>query len=102
MVNSRTVSFTVPSPNSFFFSALTVGLLPEHVLAAIPVAELDTADFNQLPVGTGPYQVLNPYEINDDGSTSVTLEVFPQYYVSISTIESLRFVAYPNATALVE
>lgn len=102
LVNSRTVSFTVPSPNSFFFSALTVGLLPEHILGDVAVAELDTHDFNQLPVGTGPYQVLNPYEINDDGSTSVTLELFPQYYGSIPTIESLRFVAYPSATALVE
>ncbi len=102
LVNSRTVSFTVPSPNAFFFSALTVGLLPEHLLTEVPVAELDTHDFNQLPVGTGPYQVLNPYEINDDGSTSVTLELFPQYYGNVPTIESLRFVAYPSATDLVE
>ena len=101
-VNSRTVSFTVPSPNSFFFSALTVGLLPEHILKDIPVAELDTADFNQLPVGTGPYQVLNPYEINDDGSTSVTLELFPQYTGNVPNIESIHFVAYPTITDLVE
>ncbi len=99
-VNSRTVTFTLSSPNSFFYSALTVGLLPEHVLADIPVAELDTADFNQLPVGTGPYQVQNPYDINNDGSTSVTLNVFPQYYGAVPTLESIRFVAYPSASDL--
>lgn len=100
-VNSRTVTFTLSSPNSFFYSALTVGLLPEHLLKDIPVAELDTADFNQLPVGTGPYQVENPYEINNDGSTSVTLNVFPQYYGAVPSLESIRFVAYPTASDLV-
>lgn len=102
LVNSRTVSFTLPSPNSFFFTALTVGLLPKHILKDIPVAELDTADFNQLPIGTGPYQVLNPYEINGDGSTTVTLDLFPQYYGAVPSIESLRFVAYPTLTDLIE
>lgn len=101
-VNSRTVTFTLSSPNSFFYSALTVGLLPEHVLADIPVSELDTADFNQLPIGTGPYQVLKPYEINNDGSTSVTLELFPQYYGAVPTLESIRFVAYPTVSDLVD
>lgn len=102
LVNSRTVSFTLPSPNSFFFTALTVGLLPEHILKDVPVAELDTADFNQLPIGTGPYQVLNPYEINGDGSTTVTLDLFPQYYGAVPSIESLRFVAYPTLADLIE
>ncbi len=100
--NSRTVTFTLSQPNSFFYTALTVGLLPKHILENIPVADLDTADFNQLPVGTGPYQVLKPYEINSDGSSSVTLELFPQYYGAVPSIESLRFVAYPTIEELVE
>ncbi|MFA6024678.1 MAG: peptide ABC transporter substrate-binding protein [Candidatus Gracilibacteria bacterium] len=100
-VNTRTVSFTLSSPNSFFFTSLAVGLLPEHLLGEVPVAELDTHDFNQLPVGTGPYQVLSPYEINGDGSTSVSLEIFPQYYGNLPQIEKLRFVAYPSAQELV-
>jgi peptide/nickel transport system substrate-binding protein len=102
ITNSRTVTFTLSSPNSFFFTTMTVGLLPYHVLKEVPVAELDTADFNQLPIGTGPYQVLSPYEINNDGSTSVTLTVFPQYYGAVSSIEKLRFVAYPTMDQLVE
>ncbi len=100
--NSRTVTFTLSQPNSFFYTALTVGLLPKHILEDIPVAELDTADFNQLPIGTGPYQVLKPYEINSDGSSSVTLELFPQYYGAVPSIESLRFVAYPTIEDLVD
>lgn len=101
-VDSRTVSFTLNSPNSFFFTALTVGILPAHLLAEVPVSELDTNEFNQVPVGTGPYQVTGAYERGGDGSTSVVLTVFPQYYGEKPSIEKIRFVAYPSITDLVE
>ena len=81
---------------------MTVGLLPAHVLGDVPVSELDVHAFNQIPVGTGPYQVAEPYELHDDGSASVVLSVFPQYYGSTAQIEKIRFVAYPTSTALAE
>jgi len=101
-VDTRTVTFTLNSPNSFFFSAMTVGLLPEHILGDVPVSELDVHAFNQIPIGSGPYQVAEPYEMHDDGSASVVLSVFPQYYGSAASIEKIRFVAYPTSTALAE
>ena len=101
-VDTRTVTFTLNSPNSFFFSAMTVGLLPAHVLGDVPVSELDVHAFNQIRVGTGTYQVAEPYELRDDGSASVVLSVFPQYYGSTAQIEKIRFVAYPTSTALAE
>ncbi len=101
-VNSRTVSFTLGSPNSFFFTALTVGLLPKHILGEVPVAELDTHEFNNAPIGTGPYQIAAPYEIHEDGSSSVMLTVYPEYYGEIPTLKQLRFVAYPTLEDLAE
>lgn len=100
-VDSRTVTFTLNSSNSFFFTALTVGLLPEHILGDTAVSELDVHAFNNLPVGTGPYKVNDAYERHDDGSTSVVLSVFPQYYGSIPSLETIRFVAYPTVLDLV-
>ncbi len=101
-VDSRTVTFTLNSQNSFFFSALTVGLLPEHVLSGVTVSELDVHPFNQIPVGTGPYQVAESYELHDDGSASVVLSIFPQYYGEVPNIDKIRFVAYATSTALAE
>ncbi len=100
-LNSRAVTFTLSSPNSFFFTAMTVGLLPKHLLADVPVADLDTDDFNKMPVGTGPYQVTAPYELNEDGSSSVTLARFEAYYGAKPKIAQLRFVAYPTITDLI-
>lgn len=101
-VNSRTVRFTLNSPNAFFFTAFTVGLLPAHILKDVPVADLDTHEFNQMPIGTGPYTVTSPYEINDDGSTVVSLSVSPHYYGEKTTIKNIRFIAYPTLQDLVD
>jgi len=98
--DSRTVTFTLNSPNSFFFTALTVGILPKHILGEVPVSELDTDDFNKMPIGTGPYKVSSPYIKNDDGSTSVELTVFKDYYSQKPTIENIRFISYPTSEIL--
>jgi peptide/nickel transport system substrate-binding protein len=100
--NSRTVTFTLNQPNYFFFTSLTVGLLPKHILGEVPVSDLDTHEFNKMPMGTGPYMVTDPYEVFPDGSTSVTLAVSSDYYGETPSIESLRFVAYPSVDQLIE
>lgn len=100
MPNSRTITFTLNSPNSFFLSSLYVGILPQHILGEVPVSDLDTHEFNRQPVGNGPYQVLAPYEENPDGSTSVTLTRFEQYHGEAPGIETLRFIAYPSSAEL--
>ncbi len=41
----------------FLARSATVGILPEHLLGAIPVRELSDATFNANPIGTGPYKV---------------------------------------------
>ena len=100
-VNSRTVTFTLNSVNSFFFTSLTVGLLPKHILGDVAVADLDQNDFNKMPIGTGPYAVEEPYSMNGDGSSSVTLTANDKYYGEKPNLETIRFVAYPTISDLI-
>lgn len=102
LTNSRTVTFTLDSANSFFFSALTVGILPKHILAEVPVADLAISDFNKQPIGTGPYMVSEPYTTDENGISTVTLKLSPNYYGEKASIETLRFVTYPTLNDLVE
>jgi len=102
LVNTREISFTLNSPNTFFFSALTMGVLPQHILAEVPVSELDTHEFNRQPIGSGPYLVAAPYEFGSEGETSVTLLRNELYYEEAPTIETLRFIAYPSYEALLD
>jgi peptide/nickel transport system substrate-binding protein len=102
LVNTREISFTLNSPNSFFFTALTVGILPKHILEDVPVAELDTHEYNRQPIGTGPYMALAPYEFGPSDETSVTLGLNEFYYEELPLIENLRFIAYKSLDELIE
>ena len=101
VVNPRTLTFTLNAPNAFFFSELTLGILPKHILAETSVENLDTSEFNKNPVGSGPYKVDGPYQINDDSTSSVTLVRNDKYYGKPPSIERIRFIAYPDITELI-
>jgi len=54
--NSQTVVFKLPDPLASFPYNMTNGIVPKHLLADTPAAELRSADFNTLkPVGAGPF-----------------------------------------------
>ncbi|HUD10162.1 MAG TPA: peptide ABC transporter substrate-binding protein [Candidatus Saccharimonadales bacterium] len=53
--NRLTVTFTLSNPLASFPDSLTNGIVPEHLLANIPVATLRSANFNIDPVGAGPF-----------------------------------------------
>lgn len=52
----RTVVFKLPDPLASFPYAMTNGIVPRHVLADIPPADMRSADFNTIqPIGAGPF-----------------------------------------------
>jgi peptide/nickel transport system substrate-binding protein len=52
-----TVVFTLTDPLVSFPYSLTNGIVPEHLLSNIPMAELRSASFNTVdPVGSGPFE----------------------------------------------
>jgi peptide/nickel transport system substrate-binding protein len=102
-INEKTVTMTLNDPNSFFFTQLTIGLLPEHILKDVPVTDLDTHEFNQNPVGNGPYEVKSPYQVNSDGSSEVKLNYYNNYWTGASPdITEINFVAFPTYEELLE
>lgn len=67
-VDELTVRFTLATPIGGFLAALTQPLLPSHLLAGIPYADLATSSFARLPVGTGPYALT---ELDAEGAVLV-------------------------------
>ncbi len=61
-VDPKTVEITLDTPVSGFVAAATQPLLPAHLLADVPFADLASSDFARLPVGTGPFAIT---EIDD-------------------------------------
>jgi len=97
LTDEETVTFTLNEPNSFFFTQLTIGLLPQHILQDVEVGELDTHEFNQYPIGNGPYQASKAYDRNMDDSTEIGLTYYNDYWKDEKPdITAINFFAFPT------
>jgi peptide/nickel transport system substrate-binding protein len=62
-LDPSTVRFDLGNPVGGFLQAATLPLLPAHLLADVPVAELGDSDFAQSPIGNGAFALV---ELTDD------------------------------------
>jgi peptide/nickel transport system substrate-binding protein len=71
----NTVELKMKEPYAAYasFFSYPVGILPKHVLGSLP--DLNKADFNRKPFGTGPYKVTDWQAAN-----FIQLEANPNYY----------------------
>ena len=70
---------------------MSVGILPKHLLEG---EDLTTSDFNQNPVGAGPYRLTEW-----DQGQSITMERFSNYYGGTPNIEKVIFKIVPDSDA---
>ncbi len=54
-VDDLTVKFVLKRPHAPLLSDLTMGIMPSHLLADEPIAQLRELDFNMKPIGAGPF-----------------------------------------------
>ena len=87
-VDERTVRFGLSRVDPAFLDKLTLGVVPEHVLAG---QDLNTAPFNVAPVGTGPF-------IFDElrSGERMTLRANPDYYGGPVGISRVVFSFVPD------
>lgn len=97
-VEDKVVRFTLPEPYAPFLDYLTVGLLPDHLLHGVGVAQLDNQTFNLQPVGTGPYRV-QTLILKNDAIAGVTLVPFDKYYGGQPYLSQIDFLYYPSQDA---
>lgn len=98
--DEQTVRFTLPVPYSPFLEATTQPILPAHLLAGIPAAELATADFNLAPVGTGPFMVDGSVNWRENGR--LRLLPNPLDWRDGVQIAALEFHFFPDEATLLE
>ncbi|MGE3279272.1 MAG: RodZ domain-containing protein [Candidatus Altimarinota bacterium] len=97
-ISERVVKFKLASPYSFFLSNVTIGLLPKHLLEFVPVENLEKSEFNQSPVGTGPYR-FGSWTVSND-THEVTLKRNEEYYGALPKVQTVIFRAFPDASSL--
>jgi len=101
VLDERTLQFRLPEPFAPFLDYLSFGVLPEHLLEAIPPGELTEAEFNLHPVGSGPFRFERL--ITENGSIQgVVLSKFKDYYGNQPYLDQVVFRYYLDAAAAFE
>jgi peptide/nickel transport system substrate-binding protein len=100
-LNDKTLKFKLPEPFVPFMDYLTFGILPKHLLESVPPDQMEKAEFNLQPVGSGPYKF--DHLLIDKGQiTGVVLTVSPTYYGKAPFIEQVVFRYYPTSSAALD
>lgn len=103
-VDDYTVRFTLPAPYTPFLNALTVGILPEHMLSKVRDSELRSDSFSRNPtVGSGPFIFR---DVHSTGGTQhlqsiVRLDANQDYFLGAPGLAHFQLHAYSTQDDLV-
>ncbi|MFN2188350.1 MAG: peptide ABC transporter substrate-binding protein [Candidatus Promineifilaceae bacterium] len=94
------LDLVLPQPYGPIVDALTIGILPAHLLEDIPPAQLADNGFNSQPVGTGPFAASKIYNWKQTGN--LRLVPNPDYWRNQVQIDTLDYYFYPDFQTLIE
>jgi peptide/nickel transport system substrate-binding protein len=90
--DANTVVYTLPKPFSPFINDTTIGILPQHLLENVDPSSLRVADFNQKPVGTGPFKI----DQFDQANGIIKLAANKNYYAGRPLLDGVILRAFPD------
>jgi peptide/nickel transport system substrate-binding protein len=97
-LDEKTLQVRLPEPFAPFLDYATFGVLPKHILESVPADQLDTAEFNLNPIGSGPYK-FDRLLVSGGQITGVVLTANQDYFIRPPYIEQIVFRFYPSAAA---
>ncbi|HEY6737173.1 MAG TPA: peptide ABC transporter substrate-binding protein [Candidatus Saccharimonadia bacterium] len=89
-----TIVIKLPQPLNSFLDSTTVGILPRHLLESVDPTTLREAEFNQNPVGTGPFKM----KTFAPAAKTIELEANPDYYLGRPRLAEFDFKLYDTST----
>jgi peptide/nickel transport system substrate-binding protein len=98
VVNDNTIRLSLPSPYGNFLANTTLGILPKHKLESVKASSLRSYEFNQRPVGSGPYKL----ELLEVDSNLVNLESFDDYYIHQPYIKNITFSLFQSNKEMID
>lgn len=90
------LQFRLIDPYVPFMDYLSFGILPRHILEGKSPQEIINDPFNLLPIGSGPYQVVD-LRTSDGKIVEVVLEAFEDYYMGTPNIEQVVLKYYDTS-----
>lgn len=92
------VQFQLPEPFAPFMDYLAIGILPEHLLGALPVDQIVDSPFNLQPVGSGPFRFERAM-VENEQVAGIVLRRFDAFYGDVPFLDQIIFRYYPDSAA---
>ncbi len=93
-LDDLTVRFSLSQPFTPFMDYTSIGLLPRHLWAAVPPAELATKALNATPIGNGSLRVMTT------AADHIRLEPSPYWRGPRPYLSALELHFYPDHASL--
>jgi peptide/nickel transport system substrate-binding protein len=87
VINKHTVEIILKRPYASFLYGLEVGILPKHLLEG---KDLNSTEFNQNPIGTGPYRLYSWSE------NEIILKANEDYFNGRTFLNKIVIKIFPN------
>ena len=97
IIDDYTIRFILPSSYGNFLYNTTLGIIPKHKLENVAPASLRSYEFNQRPVGTGPYKI----ELLEVDSSVVNVTAYDKYYIHEPYITKVRFDLFQDSKEMI-
>ncbi|MEA2065246.1 MAG: peptide ABC transporter substrate-binding protein [Patescibacteria group bacterium] len=95
-IDDKTVKFILHEPYAPFLSILTFGILPKHIWEEVNLYNLNLAEYNLEPVGSGPYKVKTRVIDRNGNIKSYVLTVNDEYYSDKPFIKNLTLIFFSD------
>lgn len=98
-IDNYTLTLTLDEPFAPFLSALTFGILPQHIwfdAYRVSVQNITLSEYNIKPVGSGPFMFDQLVKDGSGNLKSYRLVPFDQYYGNSPYLEKITLVFYPD------
>lgn len=95
-IDEYTVKFQLKKPYGAFLTLTTVGIMPKHVWEKVPIANINLAEANNKPIGTGPYKFKSFTKDKVGVIKEYELEQFKDFYDKRPAISKLVLKFYPD------
>ncbi len=101
-IDDRRVSFVLKESFPSFLSALTVGIIPEHIWYSIPPAQSHLAEANIKPIGSGAYQFKTLTKDTNGSVRNITIVRNERYHGVKPYIREITFKFYADFASAIE
>ncbi len=99
-IDERTVTFTLRQQYTPFLQNVTLGILPSHIWNSADIELFQFSQYNNRPIGSGPYQVVRIQNDESGIPNMYELRAFKNYTGGEPYITKMIVRFYPHENAL--